>query len=117
MEETMVASIRTGMGAVPYSGGVTFRVWALFASAVSVAGGFNDWNINAAPMTAEGDGYWSLDVDGAVIGDQYKFVITSPSEAGALWKNDPYALATALSPERNSCGRARTTPRRHGTKW
>jgi len=33
-----VSSSRLGMGAIPYQGGVTFRVWAKFASSVSVAG-------------------------------------------------------------------------------
>lgn len=32
------ASQRPGMGAIPYAGGVTFRVWAPFASNVVVAG-------------------------------------------------------------------------------
>ena len=38
----MKASL-SGMGAVPYDGGATFRVWAPFASKVSVAGTFNAW--------------------------------------------------------------------------
>jgi 1,4-alpha-glucan branching enzyme len=53
----MAASVRTGMGAIPYQGGVTFRVWAPFASGVTVAGSFNGWDLHAAAMTLEGDGY------------------------------------------------------------
>ncbi|MFO0861065.1 MAG: hypothetical protein U0570_10940 [Phycisphaerales bacterium] len=34
-------SLRPGMGALIYSGGTTFRVWAPNATAVSVAGTFN----------------------------------------------------------------------------
>jgi 1,4-alpha-glucan branching enzyme len=85
------------MGAVPYAGGVTFRVWAPFASGVSVAGGFNGWDPGTASMTLEGSGYWSLDVDGAAIGDQYKFVIANPALATPLWKNDPYARSMTNS--------------------
>ena len=80
----MAASSRPGMGALPYAGGVTFRVWAPFASAVSVAGSFNGWNPQGAPLTSEGNGYWSVDVAGAQINDQYKFVIANPDSAAAV---------------------------------
>ena len=61
----MAMSSRAGMGAVPYAGGVTFRVWAPFASAVSVAGSFNGWDAQVAPLAQEGNDYWSVDVAGA----------------------------------------------------
>jgi 1,4-alpha-glucan branching enzyme len=85
------------MGAVPYAGGVTFRVWAPFASAVSVAGSFNGWDAQVAPLAQEGNGYWSVDVAGAQVNDQYKFVITNPNLAEPLWKNDPYARSMTNS--------------------
>lgn len=91
------ASQRPGMGAIPYAGGVTFRVWAPFASNVVVAGGFNGWNTEAAGMAREGDGYWSVDVPGAALGDQYKFVITSSVTGATDWKADPYARAMTNS--------------------
>jgi len=93
----MTPSQRPGMGAVPYSGGVTFRVWAPFASSVVIAGQFNGWSTTAAPLGQEGDGYWSLDVAGAAAGDQYKFVITNAASGALLWKNDPYALSMTQS--------------------
>jgi 1,4-alpha-glucan branching enzyme len=93
----MVASLRPGMGAVSYAGGVTFRVWAPFASHVTVAGSFNGWDVRAAPLSLEGNGYWSLDVAGAAVGDQYKFVITNPAIAEPVWKNDPYARSMTNS--------------------
>ena len=65
------------MGAVPSDQGVTFRVWAPNASRVSVAGTFNDWSDAAGPLFSEGNGYWSADVAGAGVGDQYKFFIVS----------------------------------------
>ncbi|MDQ6860829.1 MAG: alpha-amylase family glycosyl hydrolase [Verrucomicrobiota bacterium] len=76
------------MGAIPYRGGVTFRVWAPNATSVNVAGSFNDWSVLANPLTREdvNSGLWSVDVAGAVVGQPYKFVIN-----GALWKQDPRA--------------------------
>lgn len=87
----MPGSSRPGMGAVPYHGGVTFRVWAPFATSVHVAGSFNGWNEGQAALSADGSGYWSADVAGAKLGDRYKYVIRSPFEPNKLWKNDPYA--------------------------
>ncbi|HEX3485831.1 MAG TPA: alpha-amylase family glycosyl hydrolase [Micropepsaceae bacterium] len=92
----MTASARPGMGAVPYSAGVTFRVWAPFASAVAVTGHFNDWSTDGAPLSLEQNGYWSRDVEGAAIGDQYKFII-APASGEPLWKNDPYARSMTNS--------------------
>ncbi len=78
-----------GMGAVPYEDGVTFRVWAPHADAVSVVGTFNDWSETAHPLAQEDDGYWSADVPEAAVGDEYKFAIVNGSEV--LWRVDPYA--------------------------
>jgi 1,4-alpha-glucan branching enzyme len=91
----MAASLRPGMGAVPFPGGVTFRVWAPFATDVAVAGSFNDWD--GAPLSLEGNGYWSCDVEDAASGEQYKFVITNPVLDAPLWKNDPYARSMTNS--------------------
>jgi 1,4-alpha-glucan branching enzyme len=85
------------MGALPYAGGVAFRVWAPFASAISVAGSFNGWSVDSAPLASEGNGYWSVDVPGAQVDDQYKFVIRNPNLADQLWKNDPYARSMTNS--------------------
>ena len=82
------ASTRPGIGAVPYSGGTTFRVWAPNATAVAVGGTFNAWSATAHPLTSEGNGYWSRDVAGVADGAEYKFVITNGTVA---WKNDPRA--------------------------
>lgn len=84
-----------GMGAVPYKGGVTFRVWAPHADKVSVVGTFNDWSETAHPLAHEGDGYWSADVPAAAVGDEYKFVIINGSQE--LWRIDPYAREVTSS--------------------
>ncbi len=79
------------MGATPYDTGTTFRVWAPFASAVSVAGSFNAWSVTANPLFPEANGFWSVDVTGVAIGAEYKFIVTNPNLGAPLWKNDPYA--------------------------
>src|SRR5919204_3292928 len=87
----MPPSSRPFMGATPYPGGVTFRVWAPFASRVAAAGTFNGMAADAHPLSSQGAGYWSTDVFGAKVGQQYKFVITNRDTGAVLWKNDPYA--------------------------
>src|SRR5579871_889598 len=87
----MPASQRPFMGATPYDTGVTFRVWAPFAKAVGVVGTFNSWSDSANPLFLEGNGFWSVDVPGAKVNDEYKFAVTNPHIAAPLWKNDPYA--------------------------
>ena len=62
----MKASL-SGMGALPFAGGASFRVWAPFATNVCVAGSFNGWSMTANPLTQEGNGYWSTDVAGAKV--------------------------------------------------
>ncbi len=79
-------SARPGTGAIPYSTGTTFRVWAPHASSVNVAGNFNGWNTTSNPLADEGGGLWSADVTGANLFDQYRYVID-----GTLWKTDPRA--------------------------
>ncbi|MGE0000955.1 MAG: hypothetical protein AB7F50_11245 [Fimbriimonadaceae bacterium] len=83
------ASTRPGMGAVPYAGGVTFRVWTPFSTQVSVPGSFNGWNTSAAKLVHKGEGLWSLDYRNVQPGAQYKFYLTTP--IGSLWRNDPRA--------------------------
>ena len=55
------ASARPCIGAVPYqvgtARGVTFRTWAPNASAVSVAGSFNNWSTTAHQLSSEGNGF------------------------------------------------------------
>lgn len=88
-----VSSSRPGMGAIPYDGGVTFRVWAKFPAQgmVSVAGDFNGWSTTANPLAPDGDsGYWSADVPGAKAGDHYKISIPGPG-----LRVDPYASSVS----------------------
>ena len=83
---------RTGVGAIPYSNGVTFRVWAPHATNVSVAGNFNGWDMAANKLVGEANGYWSADVTNAAAGAEYKYVINSN-----LWRKDPRGLSVVNS--------------------
>jgi 1,4-alpha-glucan branching enzyme len=79
------SSSRPGWGSIPYSGGVTFRVWAPHASTVTVAGQFNSYSTTTAPLFSEGtSGVWSVDVPGALAGQQYKYFLN-----GTTYKQDP----------------------------
>jgi 1,4-alpha-glucan branching enzyme len=92
----MSASERPYMGATPYPAGCTFRVWAPFAAQVSVAGDFNSWSADANPLSSESNGYWSVDVPGAGVGQQYKFIVSNAGQP-PLWRNDPYARSMTHS--------------------
>ena len=90
-------SVRPGMGAIPYESGTTFRVWTPFANQVFVAGKFNNWSDSTHPLTNEGNGFWSADIedikpsaiDATSDLQEYKYVIRNGGQI--LWKNDPYA--------------------------
>ena len=71
------------LGAMPYDGGTTFRVWAPNAESMAVGGDFNDWH--AAPMARDASGgTWSLDMPGARAGQHYKYFIND-----RFWRRDP----------------------------
>jgi 1,4-alpha-glucan branching enzyme len=83
------AVLRSGMGAIPHAGGVTFRVWAPHAERVYVVGTFNNWAKTAHPLTGEGNGYWAADVSQAKVGDEYKYWIVNQKQR--LLRLDPYS--------------------------
>ena len=66
-----------GMGPIVLQQGVAFRVWAPYASSVSVVGDFNDWQSDANPMEREDGGCWAVIIEHAKPGDEYKFEITN----------------------------------------
>ena len=78
------------MGAIVHEQGVYFRVWAPHAESVSVVGDFNSWYKDADFLDHEENGYWGRNVENAKAGQEYKFVLRTPS--GELYRNDPYAL-------------------------
>ncbi len=87
---------RSQMGSTAHEKGVTFRVWAPNADSVTVAGSFNDWSRSAHPLTNEGGGVWSVEVECAKPGDTYRYVIVHAGVELA-WRCDPYACAMASS--------------------
>lgn len=87
---TAVLSPYPGMGTILFPGGAAFRVWAPFASEVFAVGTFNQWSTTAHPFASEGNGYWSVKVPGAKIGDEYQFVIRNGAQP-LIWHKNPYA--------------------------
>jgi len=86
------------MGALPFPGGTTFRVWAPHAAAVFVTGSFDGWAGDAHPLARDADGTtgtWSADVDGVEPGAEYRFTIRTPD--GDLSRVDPYARLVTSS--------------------
>ncbi len=90
------------MGAVPWPGGVSFRVWAPHAEAVWVSGSFNDWaEAGTSPATelardpGPDTGTWSADVPGVAVGAEYRYLLRTP--AGVLSRIDPYARLVTSS--------------------
>lgn len=89
-------STRPGMGTILFSGGAAFRVWAPLASSIGVAGTFNGWSTTANPFASEGNGYWSADVPGVQVGDEYQFVIVHATQP-LIWHKNPYASSVVNS--------------------
>ncbi len=77
-------------GAHLHDGGVRFCVWAPFAEAVAVTGDFNNWSVQGEPMSKGRDDCWYIDVKGAVVGEEYKYLIAHDGKI--LKRNDPRAL-------------------------
>jgi 1,4-alpha-glucan branching enzyme len=83
-----MGSSKKDVGAVIRKDGVSFRVWAPFAKGVGVTGVFNNWS--PTPMQPENDGYWSVEIEGALPGQEYKFLLDT--DKGQIYRNDPRAL-------------------------
>ncbi len=80
------------LGAQVLDSGVTFRVWAPNAEAVSVVGGFNGWDPAADAMHGSESGVWEATVAGADKGTIYKYAIQPKGGGRLLEKADPYAF-------------------------
>lgn len=93
-----------GMGSIVEDGSVYFRVWAPSSEAVFVKGSFGEGGEQSHPLAHEGDGYWGGRVQGAKIGDEYRFVLRRGEHE--LLRNDPYALEVT-----GSAGRSVVTAR------
>jgi 1,4-alpha-glucan branching enzyme len=76
---------RFPLGATPDGTATVFRVWAPNATAVHVAGVFNNWSTTAHSLTNVA-GAWQTRVPGAGAGQEYQFVLQN---GGTLWRTDP----------------------------
>ncbi len=81
-------SSRPGMGAQPYDGGTSFRVWAPNAQRVQVVGEFSNWQ--PVELAREPSGNFSADVPGARHGQQYQYIVQG-KYGDWRWRNDPRA--------------------------
>ncbi|QDV06009.1 1,4-alpha-glucan branching enzyme GlgB [Planctomycetes bacterium Poly30] len=95
IQKSPLPSARPGVGATPYSGGTTFRVWAPNANSVHVAGTFNGWSSTTAPLASEGAGHWSLDIRNVAAGARYQYVIGAGTTT--QWRADPRSLSVVNS--------------------
>jgi 1,4-alpha-glucan branching enzyme len=76
------------LGAHLHDHGASFCVWAQFAESVAVVGTFNNWQ--PAQMEKDEDGYWSIVVENAEAGQEYKYQIKNGNKV--FQKNDPRSL-------------------------
>ncbi len=76
------------LGAHPTDGGTRFAVWAPSARAVHVIGDFDGWTGEHAMDPQGSSGVWCTWVDGAGVGNSYRFRITSQS-GHRVDKSDP----------------------------
>ena len=71
---------------------VNFEFTDSDAAAVAIAGTFNDWRPDAAPMLAVGDGRWVKKLALSPGTYEYCFVVDG------VWKPDPQAIETFTNP-------------------
>ena len=81
------------LGATADGNGAVFRVWAPNADSAAVVGSFNNWNMNADPLTNI-QGFWQGKVSSVSNNAEYKYVFQND---GDLWRTDPRALAQVNS--------------------
>jgi 1,4-alpha-glucan branching enzyme len=79
--------------------GTAFSIWAPNASAASVVGDFNSWNVTRHPMRLRAPaGVWEIFIPEVVAGARYKFALRGPDGQALPWHCDPYARASELRP-------------------
>ena len=76
--------------------GYTFCVYAPNAQQVYLIGDFNNWQENT-PLTHQGDGIYSLYLEGLPSQSSYKYVIVT-ADGRKLYKADPYGQFSEVRP-------------------
>ena len=97
--------------------GYRFAVWAPGVRSVHVVGDFNGWDAQANPLSplASG-GVWCGFVAGVAPGELYKYVIETDT-GELLYKADPYAFASELTPGTASVTAAEPAYAWHDADW
>ncbi len=85
------------LGAHADETGVWFSVWAPAAQHVDVVGDFGGWQTPHRLEPVDSSGIWSGHVDGAHVGQAYRFGITGP-DGLRTERSDPVAAANHLPP-------------------
>ena len=85
------------LGAHPVDGGVCVRVWAPNVQWAGVAGDFNGWQPDKAPMTKISSGVWECFVDGVNRYDAYKYYFRT-ADGREFYKSDPFAFHCETRP-------------------
>lgn len=111
-----VADASRELGSTPLvGGGVSFRVWAPHAEAVSVVGSFNDWNAARHPLARDASGIWAgvvaeaescaeyryhLRQGGTTFtrGDPHAMKVVNSSGPSIAWRPDPEGAGPAFIP-------------------
>ncbi len=84
------------LGAHPDADGTWFTVWAPTARSVDVLGDFDGWTGQAMAPVGQ-SGLWSARIDGARIGQSYRYAVTS-GRGERIEKSDPLATANNEPP-------------------
>jgi 1,4-alpha-glucan branching enzyme len=84
-----MVSIKHQLGARVHDDHVIFGVWAPFAASVSLQIDDNGEH-KTVPMTSSDDGYYHLTTNAIHVGQNYRYLITTP-DGTELERNDPYA--------------------------
>lgn len=76
----------------PETKNVRFDLFAPEAQAVSLAGEFNDWNVNSVPMKRDRQGTWKASVRLKSGRHEYRFWVDG------VWQDDPSAQERVANP-------------------
>lgn len=79
--------------------GVSFALWAPNARRIAVIGDFNDWHPDAHLMERQEGGVWQCFVEGARVGQTYKYHVVSQVNDYWVEKADPYAFSAEVRPQ------------------
>ncbi len=80
----LVFAAMSHAGVTEADGGIEFSYYDPYAASVSVAGIFNNWNMNENPMVLGDDGVWRVVIDLDAGSYEYKLVVN-----GSQWVADP----------------------------